>query len=256
MNILIVEDDPIITDALTLILKEGGYNSFQASNINSALNEMKYSTVDGVILDLNLPDGDGTRLVRLIRKIYIPVPISVVSGNSSVDQRINALGAGADGYLTKPFNKHELLAHLGAIMRRTHGHASSIINIGNLEINLNKHFAAVDEKPVSLTHKEYQILHLLSVRKGAILNKDIFLSHLYGGIDEPESKIIDVFICKLRKKLERAGLKNAQIQTIWGQGYVLRSTNPDADPTSDELEDMNIEIQDAQLEYDLRNFQH
>ena len=85
-------------------------------------------------------------------------------------------------------------------MRRTHGHASSFSNIGNLEINVNKHFAAVDEKPASLTHKEYQIPHLLSVRKGAILNKDIFLSHLYGGIDEPESKIIDVFICKLRKK--------------------------------------------------------
>ena len=173
MNILIVEDDPIITDALTLILKEGGYNSFQASDINSALNEMKYSTVDGVILDLNLPDGDGTRLVRLIRKVYIPVPIS---GNSSVDQRINALGASEDGYLTKPFNKHVLLAHL-----------SAIIDIGNLEINLNKHFAAVDEKPVSLTHKEYQIPHLLSVRKGASLNKDIFLSHLYGDIEEPES---------------------------------------------------------------------
>ena len=176
MNILIVEDDSIITDALTLILKGGGYNSFQASDINSALNEMKYSTVDGVILDLNLPDGDGTRLVRLIRKIYIPVPILVVSGNSSVDQRINALGASEDGYLTKPFNKHILLPHL-----------SAIIDIGNLEINLNKHFAAVDEKPVSLTHKEYQIPHLLSVRKEAFLNKDIFLSHLYGDIEEPES---------------------------------------------------------------------
>lgn len=128
---------------------------------------MKYSTVDSVILDLNLPDGDGTRLVRLIRKVYIPARILVVSGNSSVDQRINALGA---------------------IMRRTHGQASSIIDIGNLEINLNKHFAAVDEKPVSLTHKEYQILHLLSVRKGAILNKDIFLFHLYGGMDKPEYK--------------------------------------------------------------------
>ena len=209
MNILIVEDDAIITYALTLILKEGGYNSFQASDKNSALNETKYSTVDGVILDLNLPDADETRLARLIRKIYIPVPIFVVSGDSSVDQRINALGAGADGYLTKPFNKHEFLAHLGATMRRTQGHASSIIDIGNLEINLNKHFGAVDGKPVSLTHKEYQILHLLSVRKGAILNKDIFLSHLYGGIDEPESKNNRFFICKLRKKLERASLKNA-----------------------------------------------
>ena len=138
----------------------------------------------------------------------------VVSGNSSVDQRVNTLSADADGYLTKPFNKHELLAHLGAIMRRTHGHASFVIDIGDLEINLNKHFAAVDEKPVSLTHKKYQILHLLSVRKEAILDKGIFLSHFYGGIEKPESKIIDVFICKLRKKLERAGLKNAQFQTI------------------------------------------
>ena len=254
MNILIVEDDQIISDALALILKEGGYNSFRASDINSALNEMKYSNADGVILDLNLPDGDGTRLVRLIRKIYNPVPILVVSGNSSVDQRINALGAGADGYLTKPFNKHELLAHLGAIMRRTHGHASSIINVGNLEIDLNKHFAAINDVPVSLTHKEYQILHLLSVRKGAILNKDIFLSHLYGRIDEPESKIIDVFICKLRKKLERSGLKDAQIQTIWGQGYVLRSTNNNNRPAESDINELNLDEQENQLEYDLSNF--
>ena len=152
----------------------------------------------------------------------MPAPILVISGNSRVDDRITALGAGADGYLTKPFDRYELLAHLEAILRRTHGHASAQIRAGNMMIDLNKNHATIDEKPVNLTQKEYQILHLLGMRKGAILSKEVFLGHLYGGIDEPESKIIDVFMCKLRRKLADAGATGVVIDTIWGQGYILR----------------------------------
>ena len=231
MNILVVEDDPIMADALSITLSQSGYFSVLATSIEHALNEMQHNHIDGVLLDLNLPDGDGTRLARLIRKNHVPVPILVVSGNNTVDDRIAALGAEADGYLTKPFDRYELLAHLEAILRRTHGHASAQIRAGNMMIDLNKNHATIDEKPVNLTQKEYQILHLLGMRKGAILSKEVFLGHLYGGIDEPESKIIDVFMCKLRRKLEKSGLANAPIQTVWGQGYVLRDDEMDQAPS-------------------------
>ena len=174
------------------------------------------------MLDINLPDGDGTRLTRLIRKSYLPAPILVISGNSRVDDRITALGAGADGYLTKPFDRYELLAYPEAIIRRANGHASTLIKAGNLMMDLSRNLISIDGKFVPLKQKEYQIVNLLCMRKGAVLSKESFISHIYGGIDEPDSKIIDVFVCKLRRKLEKSGLKNARIDTVWGQGYVLR----------------------------------
>lgn len=224
MNILIVEDDPIMADAISMTLSDQGFYWVVANSIESALGEMKYGQIDGVLLDLNLPDGDGNRLARLIRaRLKSQVPILIVSGKNTVDDRITALGAGADGYLTKPFDRYELMAHLEAIMRRTNGHAASQIEVGNLCIDFARNMVSVAGKPVSLTRKEYQILHLLAMRKGTVLNKDAFLNHLYGGVDEPESKIIDVFVCKLRRKLQKAGLSGTQIETIWGQGYVLRN---------------------------------
>ena len=224
MNILIVEDDPIMADAISMTLSDQGFYWVVANSIESALGEMKYGQIDGVLLDLNLPDGDGNRLARLIRaRLKSQVPILIVSGKNTVDDRITALGAGADGYLTKPFDRYELMAHLEAIMRRTNGHAASQIEVGNLRIDFARNMVSVEGKPVSLTRKEYQILHLLAMRKGTVLNKDAFLNHLYGGVDEPESKIIDVFVCKLRRKLQKVGLSGTQIETIWGQGYVLRN---------------------------------
>ena len=224
MHILIVEDDPVVADVLGMTLEEAGHFQSTAHNIETALAELKHHNVDAVLLDINLPDGDGTRLARLIRKNHIPVPILVVSGNASTDDKIAALGAGADGYLTKPFDRFELLANLDAIMRRTHGHSSATVAIGNLEVDLNRHLALVDGEALSLTGKEFRIVEFLALRKGSVLSKTAFLSHLYGGMDEPEPKIIDVFICKLRRKLELAGARGVSIDTVWGQGYILRET--------------------------------
>ena len=222
MNILIVEDDTVIADAIGITSSQAGYHHVHTKTIEEALNELNHNHVDAVLLDINLPDGDGTRLTRLIRKSYLPAPILVISGNSRVDDRITALGAGADGYLTKPFDRYELLACLEAIIRRANGHASALIKAGNLMMDLSRNLISIDGKFVLLTQKEYQIVNLLCLRKGAVLSKESFISHIYGGIDEPDSKIIDVFVCKLRRKLEKSGLKNARIDTVWGQGYVLR----------------------------------
>ena len=226
MHILIVEDDPVVADVLGMTLEEAGHFQSTAHNIETALAELKHNhnNIDAVLLDINLPDGDGTRLARLIRKNHLPVPILVVSGNASTDDKIAALGAGADGYLTKPFDRFELLANLDAIIRRTHGHSSATVAVGNLEVDLNRHLALVDGEQLPLTGKEFRIVEFLALRKGSVLSKTAFLSHLYGGMDEPEPKIIDVFICKLRRKLELAGARGVSIDTVWGQGYILKET--------------------------------
>ena len=141
---------------------------------------------------------------------------------SDSDDKVKGLGTGADDYLTKPFEKAELMARIQAIVRRSKGHAQSIIRTGKLAVNLDAQTVEVDDQPVHLTGKEYGILELLSLRKGTTLTKEMFLNHLYGGMDEPELKIIDVFICKLRKKLSNANAGENYIETIWGRGYVLR----------------------------------
>ena len=205
-----------------MTLEEAGHFKTTANTIETALSELKHSRIHAIPLDLNLPDDEGTRLARLVRKNHMLVRILVISGNSGIDEKIAALGAGADGYLTKPFDRYELMANLDAIMRRTHGHGSARISVGNLIVDLSRNYAKVGEKRLDLTAKEFRIIEFLALRKGAVLSKDTFLSHLYGGIDEPEPKIIDVFICKLCRKLVDHGAEGLNIDTVWGQGYTLR----------------------------------
>ena len=175
-----------------------------------------------MILDINLPDGDGFQFAKSLRQSKIDTSVLVVSGRASVTDKVVALRSGADGYFTKPFNRQELIANLTAIIRRAHGHSDNKIVTGPIMVDLNKHEVMVGNKRLNLTSKEYHILELLSLRKGSTLGKTHFLSHLYGGIDEPESKIIDVFICKLRRKICALTGGDNYIHTVWGQGYVLR----------------------------------
>ena len=143
MHILIVKDDPVVADVLGMTLEEAGHFQSTAHNIETALAELKHNAIDAVLLDINLTDGDGTRLARLIRKNHMPLPILIVSGNASTDDKIAALGAGVDGYLTKPFDSFELLANLDAIIRRTHVHSCATVSGGNLEVDLNRHRALI-----------------------------------------------------------------------------------------------------------------
>eukprot|EP00752_Nemacystus_decipiens_P000955 g955.t1 len=177
---------------------------------------------DLIILDLMLPDMDGYEVLRRLRDSRIETPVLILSGLSEMDDKIKGLGYGADDYLTKPFDKRELLARIQAIVRRSRGHSQSKIQVGRLTVNLDSRTVDVDSKPVHLTGKEYGILELLALRKGVTLTKEMFLNHLYGGMDEPEAKIIDVFVCKLRKKLAAAADGTNFIETVWGRGYVLQ----------------------------------
>jgi two-component system cell cycle response regulator CtrA len=151
--------------------------------------------------------------------------VLILSGNAIVEAKVKALGFGADDYMTKPFHKDELVARIQAVVRRSKGHSQSVITTGKLTVNLDAKTVEVDNARVHLTGKEYQMLELLSLRKGTTLTKEMFLNHLYGGMDEPELKIIDVFICKLRKKLSAATEGANYIETVWGRGYVLRDPN-------------------------------
>ena len=136
------------------------------------------------------------------------------------------MALGADDYLTKPFQSDELIARIRAILRRSGDQVESVIRCGDLTLKLDQKRAQMGRRDLGLTTKEYQMLELLAMRQGTPITKDMFLSHLYGGMDEPDQKIIDVFICKLRKKLMQASGGKDYIETIWGRGYVLRDPEP------------------------------
>ena len=165
---------------------------------------------------------DGYEVLRKLRMARVEVPILILTGQEGTEAKLKGFGAGADDFLTKPFDREELIARIHAIVRRSKGHAQSIIQTGRIAVNLDAKTVEADGVPVHLTGKEYQMLELLSLRKGSTLTKEMFLNHLYGGMDEPEVKIIDVFICKLRKKLASATGGENYIETVWGRGYVLR----------------------------------
>ena len=221
MQALLIEDDESMARNIELTLRSAGITIYRTDLGEEGVDLAKVYEYDVILLDLQLPDMNGIEVMRALRKAKVHTPILVLSGTAIVDAKIKALCTGADDYMTKPYHKDELVARIHAVVRRSKGHAQSIITTGRLSINLDTKTVEAEGKRLSVTGKEYQILELLSLRKGATLTKEMFLNHLYGGIDEPEIKIIDVFICKLRKKLSAACGEN-YIETIWSHGYMLR----------------------------------
>src|SRR5271163_3293280 len=187
MRVLLIEDDSATAQSIELMLKSENFNVYVTDLGEEGIDLGKLYDYDIILLDLNLPDMSGYEVLRSLRVTKIKTPILILSGMAGIEDKVKGLGHGADDYLTKPFHKDEL-----------------------------------DGARVHLTGKEYQMLELLSLRKGTTLTKEMFLNHLYGGMDEPELKIIDVFVCKLRKKLAQATGGKHYIETVWGRGYVLR----------------------------------
>ncbi len=222
MRILLVEDDPTTSKSIELMLTHANLNVYATDLGEEGIDLAKLYDYDLILLDLNLPDMNGHEVLRQLRNARVETPILILSGADDTESKIKGFGFGADDYLTKPFHREELVARIHAIIRRSKGHSQSVIHTGRVEVNLDAKTVAVEGKPVHLTGKEYQMLELLSLRKGTTLTKEMFLNHLYGGMDEPELKIIDVFICKLRKKLSNATGGDNYIETVWGRGYVLR----------------------------------
>ncbi|KQO49572.1 response regulator transcription factor CtrA [Methylobacterium sp. Leaf85] len=222
MRVLLIEDDASIAVSIELMLKSESFNTYTTDLGEEGIDLGKLYDYDIILLDLTLPDISGYEVLRSLRVAKVKTPILILSGMASIEDKVKGLGFGADDYLTKPFHKDELVARIHAIVRRSKGHAESVITTGDLSVNLDQKTVEISGSRVPLTGKEYQILELLALRKGTTLTKEMFLNHLYGGMDEPELKIIDVFICKLRKKLANASFGKNYIETVWGRGYVLR----------------------------------
>ncbi|MEQ3755471.1 MAG: response regulator transcription factor, partial [Planktomarina sp.] len=194
MRILLIEDDPATSKSIELMLGHANFNVYTTDLGEEGIDLAKLYDYDLILLDLVLPDINGHDVLRQLRVARIDTPILILSGETDTENKMRGFGSGADDYLTKPFHREELIARIHAIIRRSKGHSQSIIKTGDIEVNLDGKTVEVRGNTVHLTGKEYQILELLSLRKGTTLTKEMFLNHLYGGMDEPELKIIDVFI--------------------------------------------------------------
>ena len=226
MHILLVEDNEVAARSIEMKLLMEGHNTYTTDLGEEAIELAGLYDYDVILLDLGLDDMSGIDVIRALRGTKLRTPIIVLTASSDVETKVKALSSGADDFITKPFHKLELVARINAVVRRSRGHSQSIIETGDISVNLDTRSAAVGGVPIHLTPSEYKVLELLSLRKNTVLTKEMCLNHLYNGLKEPEVKIIDVFICKLRKKLAMAGADNL-IGTVWGRGYVLREPSDD-----------------------------
>ena len=221
MHILLVEDNPVAAKSIELKLTAEGHNVFATDLGEDAIELADLYDYDLVLLDLDLADMSGLEVLRAVRLKKVETPVIILTATGDIDTKVKALTAGADDFITKPFHKAELAARINAVVRRSRGHAESVIRTGDIALNIDTRSAEVAGTPIHLTPSEYKVLELLSLRKNSVLTKEMCLNHLYNGLKEPEVKIIDVFICKLRKKLAEAS-GSSQIETVWGGGYMLR----------------------------------
>ena len=237
MRALVIEDDPVSSKLIEAALQAENVVFEPTDRGEEGIELAKLYDFDIIILDLRLPDVDGYEVVRRLRAGRIQTPVLILSGRSDPTDKVRGLTNGADDYLTKPFNKAELLARINAIVRRSKGHSESVIRTGRMVVNMDLRAVEIDGRRLHVTGKEYSILELLSLRKGTTLTKEMFLDHLYGGIDEPELKIIDVFICKLRKKVAAVTGGLHYIETVWGRGYVLKDPESGQDTGDSQARD-------------------
>ena len=226
MRLLVIEDDPTVAESIELMVRSEGMEAQTTDLGRDGLDLGSVFLYDLILLDLNLPDMSGFDVLRSLRFGKIKTPVLILSGLNGTEHKVKGLGLGADDYLTKPFQSDELIARIRAILRRSGDRVESVIRCGDLTLKLDQKRAQMGRRDLGLTTKEYQMLELLAMRQGTPITKDMFLGHLYGGMDEPDQKIIDVFICKLRKKLMQASGGRDYIETIWGRGYVLRNPEP------------------------------
>lgn len=225
MRVLLVEENDRLAASLTADLKADAIRVELAENGEDALYVMRDYEFDLVLLNLQLPDMDGNSLISRIRLAKHHTPVIALS--AAPQSRLRALAAGADDVVERDIDRAELIARIRAVVRRSRGFSQSLLTVGDLTLDVDQHDVTAHGVRVNLTAKEFAILELLVLRRNMIMTKDAILSQIYGGMDEPEIKIIDVFICKIRNKLTKAGLANV-ISTVWGRGYTVKDAGSDA----------------------------
>lgn len=226
MRILIADDDSSVIHALNLVLSRDQWVVETAENGQDAADLGRQEPYEAIILDVRFPDRSGIDVVREIRRSGRTTPILVISGLGEVEERIRALHAGADDFLPKPFNRQELRARLLTLIRRRHGHAAPVLDCGRLQIDLERRDVRVDGQDVGLSQREYQVLRALAMRANAVVDRETLLDTLYPLEESPDIKVIDIFVHKVRKKLEAALQGESGIETRWGKGYMLRTSDP------------------------------
>lgn len=220
MRILLIEPNEPAARSIELSLRSENFVVYTTDTAEEAIDLGKLYDYDAIILDMNLPDRSGLDVIRALRVAKSPAAILATSNTASVEDKVRAFGFGADDFILKPFHRDELVARIHAVVRRNRGQLQNIIAVGNLRVDIGQQRVYVDTNQVHLTAKEYAMLELLALRQGMTVTKDMFLNHIYGGMDEPQAKIIDVFLCKLRNKL-RPFKAEQLLQTVWGRGYTL-----------------------------------
>ncbi len=221
VKVLLIEDDIQTAKAIKFCLMDFKIDVAVASLGEDGIFHAKNYNHDIILLDLNLPDMSGFDVIREMRASRIDTPVIMLSGDFTREAKVKALNLGADDCMTKPFFTDDLIARIRSLARRARGHTSNDLDYGRLVVSLNRQAALVDGNQVHLTGKEFKILELLALRKGGVVAKEVIMDHLYGGIDEPQVKVIDIFICKLRRKLLGAGI--TPIETVWGGGYKINT---------------------------------
>ena len=216
MKLLLIEDEQALSEALTAMLRAEGFAVDSVATLHSADTAAAVSTYDAALLDLYLPDGDGMDWLRRLRASGNSTPVIIMTARDQVSDRIAGLKSGADDYLVKPFDIQELLARLGAVLRRAQGTASSWPEVGSLALDLQGRRVRVQDKDIELTAKEWAVLEKLASRPGRIVNKEALDQALYSFDDEVGSNTLEVYISRIRKKIGKQ-----RVETVRGLGYRL-----------------------------------
>ena len=216
MRVLLVEDDEALSSALADFLRHRGFVVEIAPTLDTARLALPLAQWGVVLLDRQLPDGDGITLMPAIRRIAAQASVIILTARDQITDRISGLDAGADDYLVKPFDSEELLARLRAVERRRTGETSAILRLGSVAIDLARNQVLRDGVAVELTPKEWALLRVMAMRPDRVHPRDALNDALYGFDDESSSNTLEVFISGLRRKLGRDS-----IQTLRGLGYRL-----------------------------------
>jgi len=220
MRALVVEDDPALREQLVSTLREQGFAIDQAEDGEEGLYLAQNMPIDLAIVDLGLPGRDGLSLIQNVRKKNLKYPVLVLTARDTWQDKVDGLEAGADDYLTKPFHMEELLARIRALLRRTGGWTESLMQFDRLSIDTRAQQVRVDQQIIELTAYEYRVLAYLATNGGKVISKSTLLDHLYDEDTDRDPNILEVFIRRLRQKLDPDKTLNP-IETLRGRGYRL-----------------------------------
>ncbi|VAW67651.1 Two-component response regulatory protein BP2547 [hydrothermal vent metagenome] len=216
MRILLIEDDELLGQGVVNGLQQQHYNVEWFKAGEPALMSLKHESYDLIVLDLGLPDISGLQVLQRLRKQGLLIPVLILTAQDGVDDRIAGLDAGADDYLTKPFDLHEVYARIRALIRRAGGRAELVIEYQDIQLNPAAHTVTRASQPVDLSRREYSLLHELLENVGRVLSRHRLEDSLYGMDDDVGSNAVEVHIHHIRKKLG-----GQLIRTVRGVGYTI-----------------------------------